>query len=164
MNRLPSLLFLASALLFCGQPTLGGDAPIVQRNAAKQFAALFIANTGDDRILRLDLGSNVVTVFAEGVNGADGLAFDDQEMLWVAANQADQITVLDSDGRVIAELGEFLGVKRSGAARGLSFPASLVLKDKKVFVTNLALPLSGPADPESEVTRYTVSRIDAPRF
>src|SRR5512146_47584 len=37
---------------------------------------LFIANTGDDRILRMDLGTKKVEVFAESVNGADGIAFD----------------------------------------------------------------------------------------
>jgi hypothetical protein len=40
-----------------------------------------------------------------------------------------------------------------------------VIVDDKIFVTNLALPLT-PAkgdEPEEDVTKYTVSRIDIPK-
>ena len=129
-------------------------------------SVLFIANTGDDRILTLDLVSGLIEVFAESLNGADGIAFDDAGNLWVAANQADQVVALNSDGRVIAELGEFLGVRSDGAARGLLFPASLTIVNKKIFVTNLALPLTPNAgdEPEEEVTTYTISRINIPNL
>ena len=147
-------------LATAGFPPFGANG--IDLNADE--SALFIANTGDDRILHLDLGTNIVSVFAESINGADGIAFDNRGRLWIAANQADQVTVLNSAGRVIAELGEFLGVNSNGTARGLSFPASLVIVGNKVLVTNLALPLTGPADAESEVTRYTVSRISTPQF
>ena len=33
-------------------------------------------------------------VFANSVNGADGLIIDDDDNIWVAANQADEIVVL----------------------------------------------------------------------
>ncbi len=145
-------------LATAGFPPFGANG--IDLNADE--SALFIANTGDDRVLRLDLSTGEITVFAESINGADGIAFDDAGRLWVAANQADQVTVLDDTGRVIAELGEFLGVKNNGTARGLSFPASLVILGNKVFVTNLALPLTGSADPENDVTRHTVSRIGMP--
>lgn len=127
---------------------------------------LFIANTGDDRILTLDLMSGMVDVFAESINGADGIAFDDAGILWVAANQADQVVALNGDGRVVAELGEFLGVRPDGAARGLSFPASLTIVGKKIFVTNLALPLNDidGDEPEEDVTTYTISRINMPNL
>ncbi len=124
---------------------------------------LFIANTGDDRILRLNLNSGVIDVFAESINGADGIAFDAAGNLWVAANQADQVVALNSDGRVIAELGEFLGIE-NGAARGLSFPASLVIVGDTIFVTNAALALTTAVgdEPEEDVSTYTVSKIEIP--
>src|SRR5439155_533617 len=81
--------------------------------------------------------------FVESMNGADGITFDKAGNLWVAPNQADQITVLNKDGRVIAQLGAFLGIRNDGAPRGLLFPASLVIVGDDVFVTNLALPLPG---------------------
>ena len=127
---------------------------------------LFIANTGDDRILTLDLLTGDIDVFVDSINGADGLAFDDSGNLWVAANQADQVTALNSDGRVIAKLGAFLGIRRNGAARGLLFPASLTIVNDRIFVTNLALPLTGVAgdEPEEDVTTYTISRINIPEL
>ena len=126
-------------------------------------STLYIANTGDDRILGFDLASGSIFVFAESINGADGLAYDGEGLLWVAGNQADQVVALDENGRVVAELGEFLGIKNDGSARGLSFPASLVIVKNKILVTNLALPLTGTAaEPEADVSKYTVSRIKIP--
>ncbi|UCD77687.1 MAG: SMP-30/gluconolactonase/LRE family protein [Desulfobacterales bacterium] len=122
---------------------------------------LYVANTGDDRILMLDLETAHLEVFAESINGADGIALDNAGLLWVAANQADKMIVLNEDGRVIAKLGEFLGIRRDGSPRGLLFPASLVISGKWVFVTNLALPLT-PAmgdEPEDYISKFTVSRI-----
>jgi DNA-binding beta-propeller fold protein YncE len=128
---------------------------------------LFIANTGDDRILELDLSTSTVkiTVFAESINGADGIAFDDDGHLVVAANQADEIVILNENGRVVAKLGDFLGIRDNGSPRGLLFPASLVIVDDKIFVTNLALPLTEAVgdEPEEDVTRYTISRINIPK-
>lgn len=129
-------------------------------------SSLFVANTGDDRVLRVNLSDpdRAVTVFAESVNGADGMVMDHAGRLWVAANQADQVTVLDGNGSVIAELGEHLGVTGDGAARGLLFPASLVIVGRQVFVTNLALPFT-PAEgdePEDAISTYTISRINIP--
>lgn len=123
--------------------------------------ALFIANTGDDRVLKLDLGSHVLSVFAESINGADGIAFDDDGRLWVAANQNDEIVALNRNGRVVARVGEFQGIRRDGTPRGLLFPASIVIVGDWMFVTNLALPLTGTGgdEPEEKVTRWTVSRI-----
>jgi hypothetical protein len=84
--------------------------------------------------------------------------------LWVAANQADQIIVLNAFGRVIAKLGDFLGIQRNDSPRGLLFPASLVIQRDWVFVTNLALPLTpaGGDEPEEDIMKYTVSRIKNP--
>ena len=73
--------------------------------------------------------------------------------------------ILNDSGRVIAKLGDFLGIRGDGSPRGLLFPASLVIVDDKIFVTNLALPLTMTKgdEPEEDVTRYTISRIDIPR-
>ncbi|HUG56545.1 MAG TPA: hypothetical protein VMJ92_05645, partial [Candidatus Limnocylindrales bacterium] len=91
------------------------------------FSALFIANTGDDRILRLAIvggAPGALTTFAESVNGADGILFDPQGRLWVAANQNDELVALNANGRVVARRGSFEGIGRDGAPRGLLFPAS----------------------------------------
>jgi DNA-binding beta-propeller fold protein YncE len=124
-------------------------------------SALFIANTGDDRVLRYDVAAATVSVFAESVNGADGIAFDDRGILWVAANQADEIVGLNEQGRVVAKIGAFERIGPDGAPVGLLFPASLVFVGREMYITNLALPLT-PAigdEPEEDVGRWTVSRI-----
>ena len=122
--------------------------------------ALYIANTGDDRILKLDLGTMTLSTFAESVNGADGILFDGKGRLWVAANQADEIVALDSDGRVAERRGSFEGIGNDGAAKGLLFPASIVLSRGSLYVTNAALALTGTdSEPEADVTTFTVSRI-----
>ena len=131
---------------------------------------LVIANTGDDRVLKLDLNvppltPNSVSVFAESINGADGLAIDKRGQVWVAANQADEVLALNKDGKIVARLGEFRGIRGNGTPNGLLFPASLVIVDDEIFVTNLALPLNGtPGDePEEDISRWTVSRLKLPR-
>ena len=132
----------------------------------KDESALFIANTGDDRVLKLELvsGTREVSVFAESINGADGVTFDSQGRLWVAANQADEVVALNADGKVVARLGDFKGVRHDGSLRGLLFPASIVIVGHEMFVTNLALPLTMTAgdEPEEDVSRYTVSRMKVP--
>ena len=128
---------------------------------------LFVANTGDDRVLRLDLSSGEddkdLVVFAESIDGADGLAFDDEGRLWVAANQGDEMVALDDTGKVIAKLGDFLGIRKDGAVKGLIFPASVVIHDGQMFITNAALDLTGTGI-EGGVTTYTVARLKIPNF
>jgi len=127
--------------------------------------ALFIANTGDDRVLKMDLSTSAITVFAESINGADGLLLDDQGRLWVAANQADEVVALNESGRVIAKLGDFHGIRKDGAPDGLLFPASMVIIGDWMYVTNTALPLTGMpgAEPEADVTRWTIARMKVPK-
>jgi len=132
---------------------------------------LFIANTGDDRVLKLDLTvppltPDSVSVFAESINGADGLAIDKRGRVWVAANQADEVVALNEKGKVVAKLGEFRGIRGNGTPIGLLFPASLVIVDDEIFVTNLALPLTDTVtgdEPEEDVSRWTISRLKMPR-
>ena len=125
------------------------------------FANLYVANTADDRILKINVATKAVTTFSESINGADGIAFDTQGRLWVAANQADEIVALNANGRIVERRGSFLGIGSDGAPQGLLFPASIVIKGESIFVTNLALPLT-PAvgdEPEEDVTTFTVSRV-----
>lgn len=147
-------------LATAGFPPFGANGLALNYSESK----LFIANTGDDRVLKLDLGTKELTVFAESINGADGLASDYEGRLWVAANQADEIVGLNKDGRVIAKLGDFKGITRNGTPRGLLFPASLVIVGYDIFVTNLALPLTPTLgdEPEEDVRRWTISRIHLP--
>ncbi len=101
------------------------------------------------------------------INGADGLFVDREDNIWVCANQADEIVVVDRTGKAIAKLGDFNGV-RKGSPVGLLFPASLVRHGDWIYVTNLALdlrPITGQQSVDSqwtaEVTRHTVSRLRA---
>jgi DNA-binding beta-propeller fold protein YncE len=133
----------------------------------KDESVLFIANTGDDTVLALDMvsGLRTVTVFAQSLNGADGLVFDKSSgLLWVCTNQADEVVALNEDGKVVAKLGEFRGINRNGTPNGLLFPASPVIVGGELFVTNLAIALT-PAvgdEPEEDVTRWTLSRLRLP--
>jgi len=122
---------------------------------------LYIANTADDRILKYDLAAKTLGVFAESINGADGIAFDRHGRLWVAANQGDEVVALNAKGRVVERLGSFQGVGRDGAAKGLLFPASIVISRGSIYITNLAIALTGAVgdEPEEDVSTYTVSRI-----
>jgi DNA-binding beta-propeller fold protein YncE len=127
-------------------------------------SVLFIANTGDDRVLKLDMRAKKLTILAESINGADGLAVDKKGRLWVAANQGDEVLALSETGGVLAKLGEFRGLGDDGTPNGLLFPASIVIVDNDMFVTNLADAYTEAAGDEIEedVKRYTVSHIKLP--
>ena len=88
--------------------------------------------------------------------------FDHHGRLWVCANQGDELVALNALGRIVDRRGSFKGIGRAGAAKGLLFPASLVISRGAIYVANLALPLT-PAvgdELEEDVTTYTVSRIE----
>lgn len=125
---------------------------------------LFIANTGDHRVLKMDLtqATYPISVFSFSLPGADGLLMAGGR-LWVAANQADQVMGLDANGMVVVKAGEYLGV-RNATPVGLLFPASLVPVDGWMYVTNLALPLDTiPGnEPEERVRHWTISRLRIP--
>lgn len=127
---------------------------------------MFIANTGDNRVLKMDMtvDAHPITVFAESVHGADGLLLDNG-LLWVAANQGDEIVALNAQGRPVVHAGSFEGIRRDGTARGLLFPASMVIVDGWMYVTNLSLPLTATVgdEPEEDVTRWTLARFRVPR-
>src|SRR5262245_491055 len=139
----------------------------------KHATAMFVANTANDQIIRIPVMNGTPgepKIFVNSVNGADGLILDEDDNLWICANQADEIVVLDDTGRVIAKLGDFAGLSRSGAPRGLLFPASLVRVGQWIYVTNLSIDLRVAVGPDAvtvdsqwaaEVKRHTISRLKA---
>lgn len=150
-----------------GVPPFGANGMAFNRNAT----ALFVANTGNDTIVRVpvngDGSAGTPEVFVNSINGADGLIIDASDNLWVAANQADEIVVVDPTGRVVAKLGDFDGVDVHGAPNGLLFPASLVFSGGFLYVTNLSLDLrlfnAPTVDSQwaAQVTRHTIARLPA---
>ncbi len=133
-------------------------------------SALFVANTGDDLVVKIPVSGGLAGTpvpFAYSINGADGLLIDADDNVWVAANQSDEIVVLDPTGKVIAKLGDFDGIDNRGAVKGLLFPASLVFSGNFLLVTNLALDTRLFGFPTlmsqwaAQVTTYTISKINA---
>jgi sugar lactone lactonase YvrE len=164
----PSVAWVTSPLLATtGVPPFGANGLAFN----KRERALFVANTGNDQVIKIPVRHGVPgtpEVFVNSVNGADGLIIDEDDNLWICANQADEIVVLDKTGRVIAKLGDFNGLSRRGAPRGLLFPASLVRVGDWIYVTNLSLDLrlfglAQTVDSQwaADVKRHTVSRLKA---
>jgi sugar lactone lactonase YvrE len=138
----------------------------------KKGDAMFVANTAMDWIVKIPVANGVHAqpeLFTNSINGADGIAIDSNDNLWVAANQADEIVVVDPTGKAIAKLGDFDGVQ-NGVTRGLLFPASPAFsKDGHwLYVTNLELDLrtiGGPQTVDSqwtaEVERHSIAKLGA---
>jgi sugar lactone lactonase YvrE len=136
----------------------------------RRETALFVANTGSDQVIRIPVTAGAPgtpEVFVNSINGADGLILDEHDNVWVTANQADEIVVVDPSGRAIAKLGDFDGLKH-GAPEGLLFPASLARRGDWIYVTNLSLdirlfglPQAVDSQWAAEVTRHTISRLRA---
>ncbi len=164
-----------------GPATAWVQDPLLQPNGVPPFGAnglrfnrgetaMFVANTADDTVVKVPVAGGMAgtpSVFVNSINGADGLIVDDDDDLWVAANQADEIVVVDPGGKAIAKLGDFGGV-HDGSPRELLFPASLRFSRESLLVTNLALdirlfglPPSVDSDWCAQVSRYTVARIPA---
>ncbi len=150
-----------------GTPPFGANG--LEFNNAED--SLFVANTGDDRVIRIPFNGGTPgtpEVFVNSINGADGLFIDERDNLWVAANQADEIVVVDKTGRVIAKLGDFEGIDETGAPKGLLFPASPARFEDWVYVTNLSLdirlfglPQAVDSQWAAQVTSHTVARVRA---
>lgn len=163
------------------------DSPLLRTTGVPPFGAnglrfnrhetaMFVANTGDDTVIEIPATSSASgptagtpSVFVNAVNGADGLLIDEDDNLWVVANQADEIVVVDPTGKAIAKLGDFGGGLVDGSPIQMLFPASLRFLGKELLVTNLSLDLRlfSPSfvtvDSEwcAQVSRYTVVKIPA---
>jgi len=150
-----------SLLATPGFPPFGANGLALNANES----TLYIANTGDDRILSLDIETGKVSVFAESINGADGLAMDANGYLWAAANQADEIVMFEPTGKVHGKLGVSGRLRKDGSHSGLLFPASLIIADDTIYVTNLALALTSATGDEIEeaVSKYSISEIKIPQ-
>ena len=111
---------------------------------------LYVANTSDDRILRIavnaDGSAGAVTIFADAatvantagspapLDGPDGIQFDVQGNLWLCANQprADEIQVLSPSAELIARYG------RNPGDAPMQTPASLIFHERGLYIANLA--------------------------
>jgi sugar lactone lactonase YvrE len=145
--------------------------------------AMFVCNTAMDWIVKIPVTGatpgkggtpGTPVVFTNSINGCDGIAIDGSDNIWAAANQADEIVVVDNTGKAIAKLGDFNGVK-SGLTQGLLFPASPAFSPdgKTLYVTNLELDLrtlgpnnSGPQTVDSqwaaEVKQHSIAKLSVP--
>jgi len=169
VNGGPGTAFVTDALLTTtGVPAFGANG----LGFNKAGTTLFVANTGNDTIVQIPIANGAPgkpVVLTNSINGADGLVLDRNDNMWVAANQADEIVVVDPTGKALAKLGDFEGVRANGTPRGLLFPATpdFSRDGKFLFVTNLALDLRlfGAQTVDSQfaaqVTRYTISKIRA---
>jgi sugar lactone lactonase YvrE len=129
--------------------TANADQPVGANGIAfdRDHRFLYVANTGDHRILRVavqrDGSAGPIEVFADGATlnaqlgitqalfGADGIQFDVSGNLYVLANQAEEIQVLSPDAQLVA--------RYAGSGPDiLDFPASLVFKGKDLYITNMS--------------------------
>lgn len=124
---------------------------------------LYINNAGDGRVLRMRMPDGTPKVLAESLPGADGLLFH-QGLLWVTANQVDQVVALSERGLPLVRVAGFAGLAADGSPRGLLFPASTAIQGKRMLVTNLALPLTEASGDEWEerVTRWNLVQFSLP--
>ncbi len=163
----PQLIELMQVTEFASAafPQLGINGVAILEGPEGELPQIFVTNTGDDRLLRLTADpTNPVVVVADSLEGADGIVPGPGNTLIVSMALGDELAVIDAGtGRILAELGEFRGIRRDGSPRGLLFPGSIVRVGNSIFANNLALPLSGNAsEPELDVTTFTISRVRLP--
>jgi sugar lactone lactonase YvrE len=143
--------------------------------------AMFVCNTAMDWIVKIPVAGatpgkggtpGTPEVFTNSINGCDGLRLDSSDNIWAAANQADEIVVVNPTGKVIAKLGDFNGVQ-GGLTQGLLFPASPAFSPdgQTLYVTNLELDLRTVTNPPATtvdsdwakgVTRHSIAKISVP--
>jgi DNA-binding beta-propeller fold protein YncE len=153
---------------FMGIPPFGANG--VEFN--NEGTEMFVCNTAFDWIVEIPVNAGTPgkpVEFTNSINGCDGIAIDSHDNIWAAANQADEIVVVDPHGKAIAKLGDFNGVQ-GGATKGLLFPASPAFsKDgQSLFVTNLELDLRILGFPETvdsqwaaQVQRHSIAKLSA---
>lgn len=169
-DKLGTIFAEDPTLTTVGIPPFGANG--IQFNNAG--TVLFAANTGNDQLIQIpinkDGSAGQPVVFTNGINGADGIVIDKKGNIWVAANQSDEIVVVDPTGKAIAKLGDFQGIDRTGTPHGLLFPASPAFSPdgRTLYVTNLALDLTviglTPAVDSGfahEVQHFTIAKLRA---
>ena len=117
--------------------------------------ALFVANTGNDTIVKIPVTAGspgTPAVFVNSINGADGIVLDSKDNLWVAANQADEIVVVDPTGKAIAKLGDFDGLDQGRRA------ARPAVSGEPRFQQRRQIPLRQQSDAGSAAVRAASSR------
>ncbi len=135
---------------------------------------MYVANTAAHQIIQIhvnpDGSAGTPSLFTTGINAPDGIAIDADDNLWVAANQEDEMVVVDSNGKVIAKRGDFNGISGNGTVKGLLFPASPAFSHdgRHLLVTNLALylPYAGASAAVDsawtlQVRHYSISSLPA---
>ena len=70
------------------------------------------------------------------LDGADGIVLDDDDNIYVAANERNAIAVVTDDGRAVELYRNPVGADRLRNAGPLEFPTSPVLVGRKLCVTN----------------------------
>lgn len=142
-------------LATAGFPPFGANGIAFDRHESN----LYVSNTGDDRIVRIPVNADgtagSVSIFASGIDGPDGIAFDVRGNLYVCANQADEIAVLSPSGARIATY-------RGTGSAALHFPASLAFHGRDLFITNLAFDHSFNPLPDSKISVLTAPFPGAP--
>ncbi|MFZ3211466.1 MAG: SMP-30/gluconolactonase/LRE family protein [Terriglobales bacterium] len=140
--------------------------------------ALFVMNTAYHSIVKIpvntDGSAGTGVTLTTGINAPDGVAVDADDNLWVAANQGDEIVVVNPNGMLVAKKGDFYGISDDGSIQGLVFPASLVFSPdhRRLYVTNLALYLPYAGVPEIavdsgwtlKVKHYNIAVIEIPHW
>jgi len=124
--------------------------------------ALFVPNTANDTIVKIPVSGpqfEPVTpeVFVNRAGGGpDGIIIDEEDNLWIACNQSNEIMVIEpKQGRVIAKLGDFGGIDKDGAPIGFLWSNSLVFHGEDVLVTNLSANIAA-------VTSQSLRTVDGP--
>jgi len=142
-------------LTTAGFPPFGANGVAFDRNDSN----LYVSNTGNDTVLRIAVSSDgsagPLSLFASGIDGADGIAFDVRGNLYVCANQVDEIAVISPAGTRIATY-------RGSGSSAFHFPASLVFRGRDLFVTNLAFDHSFNPLPDSKISVLTAPFPGAP--
>ena len=163
----PELLEVMQITQFAssGLPQLGINGLTAIERSDGGPADMFVTNTGDSRLLRLLDRPPFAETVTDSLNGAAAIVPGPAGTLIVSRALEDSVAIVDPEnGRILAEIGEFRGIRRDGSPRGLLFPASIARFGDDILAGNLALPLTGNvSEPESDVRKYTISRVRIPR-
>jgi len=132
-----------------------------------------VGNTGDHTIIRVPVVNGAAgqpEIWVTSISDPDGMFFDEEDRLWVVANRADEVVVLDKTGKTVAKLGDFEGLDEQGAPRGLLFPAEMTKIGDYLYVRNLTVDVryfkgrahEGISQWAAQVKVYNIVKIRIP--